>query len=151
MIKDESQRKELADFWEQYKARFFGIAFSKLHNAEDAEDAVQEAFSKIAANPDNFFEIPHNKWVSYFDVIIRNTAVDIFRKKNRYPDSELEEDIPDKDIELEDRIIGEISCDEPKRFISNLPELQKTLWSLRLYTVCQFRRLRGSWTSAKMP
>jgi len=131
MIRDESQRNELADFYERHKDRFFDIAFSRLHNNEDAEDVVQEAFSKIALHPEKFFEISHNKRVAYFDVIIRNTAIDIFRKKNRHPDSELSTDIPDNELELEDKIIGEISCDELKRFISSLPPLQKNVLELK--------------------
>ncbi len=44
VLENDKQRNELATFYEQYKNRFFSIAYSKLHNSEEAEDAVQGSF-----------------------------------------------------------------------------------------------------------
>lgn len=49
-LKNEAQRNEMSVIYEQNKTLFLGIAYEKLQNEEDAEDAVQEAFLIIADN-----------------------------------------------------------------------------------------------------
>ena len=55
VLEDEGQREELSEFYEKFKSRFYAIAFEHLHNREEAEDAVQDAFSAITDKPEIFF------------------------------------------------------------------------------------------------
>ena len=85
VIENEDQRSELAEFYSKYKSRLYSIALSKLHNAQEAEDAVQEVFSRIADKPEKFFDIPSESRLAYTDVIVRNIAIDMFNVRNRVP------------------------------------------------------------------
>lgn len=82
VLESDAQRNELSEIYESNKKTFYMIAFSKLHNAQDAEDAVQEAFLAVVKRPEIFFGIPANKRVSYINVIIRNIAVEMWNKKH---------------------------------------------------------------------
>lgn len=44
VLETEEQRNELAEFYKKNKNRLYRIAYSKLHNRESSEDAVQETF-----------------------------------------------------------------------------------------------------------
>lgn len=55
VLETDEQRSELADFYEKNKSRLYMIAFSKLNNRQSAEDAVMEAFLRIADKPERFF------------------------------------------------------------------------------------------------
>lgn len=83
IIENDEQRNELAEFYSEYKDRFYYIALSKLHNAEEAEDAVQEVFSEIAGKPERFFDIPSENRLSYIDVMVRNISIDMYKVKAR--------------------------------------------------------------------
>ena len=65
VLKTDEQLNELSEFYEENKNRFFSIEFSKLHNREDAEDAIQEAFLRIVKYPEKFFAIPTHKRLPY--------------------------------------------------------------------------------------
>ena len=65
-LENDKQRNDLAAFYEQYKNRFFNIAYSKLHNSEEAEDAVQEAFLRVVDNPNKFLEMSNQERVRFF-------------------------------------------------------------------------------------
>ena len=130
VIEDEAQRNELAELYAEYKDRFYMIAFSKLHNAEYAEDAVQEAFSAIADKPENFFGIPEEKRLSYIDVIVRNVSVEMFNSRNKLPSDELDENIEDENLSLENGLFARISRDEILSFIDALPSLQRNVLML---------------------
>ncbi len=74
-IEDEEQRNKLAEFYSKHKQRLYSIAFSKLHNEEDAEDAVQEVFSEIADKPEKFFDIAPEGRLAYTTVMVKNISV----------------------------------------------------------------------------
>lgn len=132
ILETEEQRNELSDFYEQYKERFYAIAFSKLHNRASAEDAVQEAFLRIADKPDKFFGIPGDKRAAFTDVIIRHIAVDMFNKSSRT--GSLDETVGNDfgDVPLEERVISSVSRDELIGFISTLSSLQRDVLELKI-------------------
>lgn len=132
ILKTEEQRNELSEFYEQYKERFYSIAFSKLHNRASAEDAVQEAFLRIADKPDKFFEIPQNSRAAFTDVIIRHIAVDMFNKINKIDplDETITSDLDD--VPLDERVISSVSKDELIDFISTLSALQRDVLELKI-------------------
>lgn len=132
ILETEEQRNELSEFYRQYKERFYAIAFSKLHNRESAEDAVQEAFLRIADKPDKFFEIPHNKRAAFTDVITRHIAVDMFNKSSK-TGSLIETDVGDfDDVPPEERVVSSVSKEELLDFILTLPPLQREVLELKI-------------------
>lgn len=134
VIENEQQRSELSEFYSKYKSRLYSIALSKLHNAQEAEDAVQEVFSRIADKPEKFFDIPPESRLAYADVIVRNIAVDMFNGKNKMPVEQLEDDIPENSgISLENGLFDKISRDEILNFVDGLPVLQREVLMLHCF------------------
>ncbi|MDE7361371.1 MAG: RNA polymerase sigma factor [Oscillospiraceae bacterium] len=133
-IENEEQRNELAEFYSKHKSRLYSIALSKLHNEEEAEDAVQEIFSRIADKPEKFFDIPPENRLAYADVIVRNIAVDMFNSKNKLKVEQLDDDLPeDSAVSLENRLFGRISRDGILRFVDELPILQREVLMLHCF------------------
>ncbi|MGN1423171.1 MAG: RNA polymerase sigma factor [Oscillospiraceae bacterium] len=129
MLGNEARRSELAELFSEYSDRFYAIAFSKLHNRNDAEDCVIEAFARIAAKPERFFAVPREKRAAYLGVVIRNIAVDMYKKKLKYTEieeSELSAASP------EEIVLGEISRDELVEFIRRLPDGKKDALILKI-------------------
>ena len=134
ILESDEQRHELSEFYEQHKKRLYAIAFSKLHNRESAEDAVQEAFLRIADKPERFFAVPAKNRQAYADVIVRNIAIDMFEQKNKIHTEQLEENVPEDDITgLDDSLFDKISRDEILGFIDALPELQRNVLMLHCF------------------
>jgi len=135
VLETEEQRNELSDVYQQNESRFFSIAFSKLHNKQDAEEAIQEAFLSIANNPECFFELPLEKRASYVSVIVRNHSIKLWNMRNKIEENEVElkGDIPDKNISFDENMCVECSCEEIYRFIDTLSETAKTALYFKLY------------------
>ena len=124
-LENSKQRNELAAFYEQYKNRFFNIAYSKLHNSEEAEDAVQEAFLRVVDNPNKFFEMSNQERVRFVDGIVRHVSVDKFKKKqknNAVSIDDIGDDIMSGTISPEEKYITDASADELVQFVLTLPE-----------------------------
>ena len=134
VIENEEQRSELAEFYSKYKNRLYSIALSKLHNEEDAEDVVQDVFSRIADKPEKFFDIPPENRLAYADVIVRNIAVDMFKSKNRLKVEQLDDDTPEiGKVSLENGLFGRISRDEILKFVDGLPTTQREVLMLHCF------------------
>lgn len=99
-----ADRRELLErLYEEFSDRMYKIAFSILHSQQDAEDAVAEAFLKIANNLDKLKDRPGRDIQGFCAVVTQNTAKD-FRRKNSLRDglfTELNEDISAMKSELD--------------------------------------------------
>ena len=126
-IENEEQRSELAEFYSKHKQRLYSVAFSKLHNAADAEDAVQEVFSAIADKPEKFFEIPPENRLAYAAVMVKNISFNMFNSKNKVSMEQFNDETEDNTFSLEESLLSKISEDELLSFIDQLPTLQKNV------------------------
>lgn len=133
ILETEEQRNELAEFYEKYKSRFYAIAFEHLHKREEAEDAVQDAFSSIADKPEIFFTKNENDRLMYTAVIVRNISVDYYKDNQKRKSEELDEDIVDKKVEIMEQALGECSKDELMNYIESLSEPLRQALLLRIH------------------
>ena len=129
VLENEGRREELSDFYEKYKNRFLSIALHILHNKEGAEDAVQEAFLKIADRPDTFFSLNEIKRIRYLCTAVKNASIDFYNKSRKNQTEELtDEMIFQHDTEpLEKLVLDDISHKELIEFIKSLPKLQQNV------------------------
>lgn len=132
-IENDEQRNELKKFYSRHKNKLYSIAFLKLQNEQDAEDAVQELFSEITEKPEKFFEISSDNRLAYADVILRNIAVDMFKQKNKIKIEELDEDMEDVRVSLENTLFAGIAYSEIAGFINNLPTIRRSVLMLHCF------------------
>ena len=116
VLKTDEERNIVEKLYTENRNRFLSIAYSRLNNRADAEEAVQEAFLRISAKPDTFFKVPDSKKVAFVDIVIRNVAI---------------ENIPDS-MSVEEQVIGEISYEKLANFVRNMPETLKSALTLRI-------------------
>lgn len=121
----EGQRSELSEIYDKYRRRFVGIAMKTLRNREDAEDAVQEAFLRIADRPDTFFSLNDKNRLRYLCAVVRNVAVDMLKKRKK--SVELNENTALNDEPFENLVPNDISLGELVGFIEGLPPLQQNV------------------------
>lgn len=67
----------------QYQGLMYHIAYDILRNREDTEEAVNDAFWKIAKSIEKIAEPVCPKTRTYVVLVIESTAVDLWRKRRR--------------------------------------------------------------------
>ena len=129
VLEFEGQRSELSEIYEKYKKRFLGIALKILRNRENAEDAVQEAFLRIADSPDTFFSLTGTKRIWYICSAVKNVSFAMYNKRKKPNFVELTDDIaPNGDPDpLESLVLNDISYGELIGFIDSLPPLWQSV------------------------
>lgn len=136
MLDDYDEYSVFERLYNTHSQRLYRIALGKLHNPQDAEDAVSECFLRILNKSANIFNVSPNKRAAFLNILIRNICAQMFNKTIRVNTVSIDdEDLPEiaDEVKLEDEVIGKIEHDRLVEFISQLPP--KTRDALVLRTV----------------
>lgn len=144
ILNNEEEKNEFERLYNAQKNVMYHIAYSKLGNSHDAEDAVSEAFLRCAKNFSRILEIPCNKRGAFLDVIVRNVAVDMFKRNCNAPD-DIEDYAftADKAPDTEDTAVGNISRDELVEKIKEMPETLRDTLSLSAFCNMTNKEIAG--------
>ena len=83
MIEAEGDRHRFLSLYRRYKKLMLYIAHDILHDPHDAEDAVHEAFLRLAEMIEKIHEIDCPETRSLIVMITKSKAIDLYRKKKR--------------------------------------------------------------------
>ncbi len=132
MVGNDEQRTLVEQLFSDYEQIMFRTAFAVLHNEQDAEDAVHEAFIRIISNIDRVRSIAPDKRKSYIIIITRNIAVDICRSRMKQVDMN-DTDIGDEGSDVERDVFGKYDCETLNSAISKLNDKLRQVLILYYY------------------
>lgn len=121
MIDTPEERSKFEVLYGAYKGLMYHVAYLVLENNEDAEDAVHEAFVRVAENMDKIDEPVSPRTKSYLITIVENKAIDIHRSNTRHTTVEYNEETVGLSVEY----LG--SFDEAKCLAKLTPKYRNVL------------------------
>ena len=101
MMDSESDRAKFKKIYLKYRHLMYTVACRIVRNRHDAEDAVHQAFVKIAEHIEEIEEPVCPKTRGYVVIIAENKAIDIYRRKQRHPVLNYEEEAAGMVIEYQ--------------------------------------------------
>lgn len=107
-IEDTESRDLLEKIYRAYHKEMYYIANNILNNSHDAADVVQTSIIKLIPYIEKINDVKCNKTKYLIVTIVKNTAIDIYRKKSKQPliDLEVTEAVPDLNSQyMEDIVI----------------------------------------------
>lgn len=117
MIESSEEKSKFEQIYLKYKGLMFHVAYDILRNEHDAEDAVHQAFVKVAENIKKIDEPVCPKTHSYVVTIVENKAIDIYRKRKKHSLVELNDEINGIEIQYDgDNILAECILKLPARY-----------------------------------
>lgn len=130
MIDSEDDKHKFVVLYEKYRCLMMAVAVSILKDNYLAEDAVHEAFIKVAKNIDRIGNVSGIETKRYLISVVKTTAIDMYRKRNKQQENEVvfePEKIENEKITyLEDKYENNIL-----EVIYNLPENYRDIFLLR--------------------
>lgn len=82
LIDDEGDKARFVDFYEKYKRLMFYVARGILKDDHLAEDAVQEAFLRVAKNFHKINDVSCPQTRNFAVIITRNISLNMLKKKD---------------------------------------------------------------------
>lgn len=101
MIETPEEQAKFEQLYLKYRDLMFRVAFNILHNKQDAEDAVQQAFVKIAENIQKIDDPMCPRTHSFVVTIVENSAIDQYRRIRKHPTVELIDGLEGTQIEYD--------------------------------------------------
>lgn len=125
LLNNSEDRNKFEEYYILYRQDMYRIAYSILHNCQDAEDAVHEAFIRIANNFMKISQIEREKVLSYFVIIVRNVSVDIIRSTKRKNTVSVDDDAA-FEVSIDD-ITEQISYIQLLDVLKSLPTMHRDI------------------------
>ena len=130
LIEEEEQQNKFEQLYFKYRSLMFYIADEVLHQAKDSEDAVQEAFIRIAKNMDKIGDVECSATKNFIGIITKREAMKIYDKKKK---SQLSQDSQGNETNFFDHIADKNSSEvnQVALAIEELPYKYSSLMTLK--------------------
>lgn len=83
MIDTPEERSKFEQLYLEYRSLMFNVANKVLHNEQDAEDIVHQAFLGVAENIEKIGDPKCPKTWGYIVTIVENKAIDLYRRRQK--------------------------------------------------------------------
>ncbi|MDD7403802.1 MAG: sigma-70 family RNA polymerase sigma factor [Butyribacter sp.] len=120
---EEAARKKLEEVYRVHGNMMMQVAMSVLHQQQDAEDAIQNSILSLSRHMDRIGSAEDYRTVSYVRTVVRNAAIDIYRKKGRrdFSYEELTEE-PEDSFNLEKVVCD---SDEVRHIVTIISQMEE--------------------------
>lgn len=120
---NEEEQQMFLHLYESYKNLMYHIAFDSVKNADQAEEVVAQAFVRIMEHFDEIKEsIDSKKTKNWIAIIVRNLAIDEYRRKKRIIPLDEVENVPS----IDDQVVVADEYDL-KKLIAKLPDRHRDM------------------------
>lgn len=124
IIESEEDKSKFEQIYLHYRGLMFHIADGILHNEQDAEDTVHQAFVNIAENIEKISDPICPKTKSYVVIITEHIAIDRYRKNNKLTMVEFQDEAPGLTVSAPE-------CSGLAAAILRLPQRDRSILLLR--------------------
>ncbi len=81
LLETDREKDFFTDIYKKHKTELYFKAYNIVHNAEDAEDMVQETFLSLIRNVDKVInEKPYKVWF-YMETIVKNRSLNLLKRR----------------------------------------------------------------------
>lgn len=130
MIDSEENKRKFVILYEKYRCLMMKVAYDVLGDNYLAEDAVHEAFIKVARNIGKIGEVNSRETKRYLITITKNATIDIYRKRSTQMKREIfvdelgeyEEPVRCLETEMDNRVLD---------ILKNLPVKYRDVFLLK--------------------
>lgn len=127
LLETERDKSKFVRIYERYRDTMYVTAYDVLRDDRLAEDAVHDAFLKIIDHLEKISEVESHKTKNFVVIIVRNKAIDLYRKRKRRGEVPLE-GAAEPSGEYPDTAAGELAAR-----IAGLPVKLRDVLELRYY------------------
>lgn len=137
----------LSELITRHKQRIYSFIYSKVFDRDVSEDIFQDTFIKVIKTLKKGGYNEEGKFLPWVMRIAHNLVIDHFRRNNRMPKFENNNDfnifsvLSDNSLNIEKQIIKGQVEDDVRRLIQELPDDQKEVLVMRIYKDMSFKEI----------
>jgi len=151
LYRNRSDELAFRELMNRHQSKIYSYIYSMVSNPDVANDIFQETFTKVITKMDDTYN-EQGKWIAWVMRIAHNATIDYIRKQKRFVDvkgfqdddskTDFYDRLPDEDQPgQQEQMEFNESKDRLLRYISELPEEQRTVVMLRHYYEMPFKEI----------
>ena len=135
-IDSDTDRSYMTELYQQHHALMLKTAWGYVRSKEDVEDVVSESCAKLIERINSLRGMERAPLRSYIVTVVRHTAFDFLRKKNRENDTfvqsgdDVTAQIPDQ-TSVEEKILLRDELNRVRLALRELPERERDVMRMR--------------------
>lgn len=136
LVNSVEERDKLGEIYIKYKKLMYSIAYDILNDIHEAEDVVQYTIIKMAHYIEKIDDVNSNKTKHLILTIVKNIAIDIYRKRKRnlvIDIDELSDTLESNEVPLDDLVIRLGEAKELSEKLAKLKNEYADILTLRYY------------------
>lgn len=124
MLDEAEDKAAFEDIYNTYKSKMLAVAYNVLGNYHDSEEAVSQAFFTVAKSFGKIKGRCRPEQEAYINIVTRNAALDIYRKKKSENSVAIEDvsDMSDGRDDVSDEALSDFGYNRVVEAIRSLPE-----------------------------
>lgn len=143
------ENEKIRELYEVYEQPMFRIAFAILHNEQEAEDAVSDAFLRVIGRLDKIGDVKNDRTKKYMVKVIKSTSINIYRRNKQFFIKEMPIDneamqIPDSSPSVEKIIIDSENSRDLDRMLSKISSTDRRIVMMRCSDEMSWKEISGS-------
>lgn len=141
------QESALETLITRHKQKIYSFIYSKVYDKDIAEDIFQDTFIKVIRTLKRGAYNEEGKFLPWVMRIAHNLVIDYFRKSNRMPkfdntgEFSIFSVLSDNTLNAEKSIIKEQVESDVRRLVDELPQDQKEVLMMRIYSDMSFKEI----------
>lgn len=148
---DKTEEEFLTELYCQYYGLMKKYAINVVQDEKIAEDMIHEACIRLIGHMKKLKSMPEPVLVSYLRSTVRNVSINyIVRTDNQRMKAALRAegeqlpDLPDEDAEVDRKVIAEITAEEIKECIKQLPQIYRDILNFKYFLEMSDREIGES-------
>ena len=138
--------KMIEELYKTYEQPMYRIAYAILKNVQQAEDAVHDAFLAVLKSDANIGNVHSNETKHYMVQVIRNTAINRYRKNSSEAErytvlDDTASQIPDRNNSVEKRMKQMEQREIADTILNGLSESDREILCMRCEEELSFREI----------
>lgn len=134
ILETEEEKSKFEKLYYQYRYVMQYVAYKILNDTQMAEDAVHEAFIRIAKNFHKVKEVDCPQTKGFVVIIVKNVALSMVKKETKIIEysSMMYDSRINASVDIEDKMISKMSAEKILGVIKNLPDIYRDVLYLNV-------------------
>lgn len=127
MLETPEDKEKMTELYELYREYLYNAAQSILHNKEDTEDVLHQAFLRIANNFTNIGEVSCRQTRNYLVIIVRGLAKNLQKKRGEHMELPIEDWERSDFMSMDDLHLEQIEYEVLYEALEELPAIHRDM------------------------
>lgn len=133
---DEDDRAFIEKLYLEYRDLMFRVAYGMLHDTHNTKDAINSACASLCKHAQRLKQMACCKQRAYIVTTIENACRDLMRANAKYVLNDKDEvfnEIPDRNVDVEDAVLCIDSVERLKRALVRLPVRERIALEMKYF------------------